>query len=273
MIGRFDDYDELYWNVTGNGWAFPIDRAEATDHPALARPLRPARRLHRPTRLDRAGRAGSSPRSRARSVFGTTAAARPSRGTDGRRRLAQGRGRRADRESTAWAGSCRTWDRRWPARSASLGILAYLFYAWRKAGRDPRPGHGRAALLAARRPLARRRCATSSKQKLDNRAFAAALVDAAVKGHVRLVEEDGGWFGGDKRRIERFVYGEAQPLGRPKQARRSMRWSSPSESLRDGAEEPRQLLGGQEGAERRVSPRPSKASCSIATMAGSVPRS
>src|SRR5512139_464131 len=30
MIGRFDGYDELYWNVTGNGWGFPIDRAAAT---------------------------------------------------------------------------------------------------------------------------------------------------------------------------------------------------------------------------------------------------
>ncbi|HEU4498378.1 MAG TPA: DUF2207 domain-containing protein, partial [Sphingomicrobium sp.] len=30
MIGRFDTYDELYWNVTGNGWEFPIDRVSAT---------------------------------------------------------------------------------------------------------------------------------------------------------------------------------------------------------------------------------------------------
>jgi uncharacterized membrane protein YgcG len=29
QIGFFTDYDELYWNVTGNFWAFPIDRAEA----------------------------------------------------------------------------------------------------------------------------------------------------------------------------------------------------------------------------------------------------
>ena len=27
QIGYFDDYDELYWNVTGNGWYFPIDNA------------------------------------------------------------------------------------------------------------------------------------------------------------------------------------------------------------------------------------------------------
>ena len=43
------------------------------------------------------------------------------------------------------------------------------------------------------------------EQKLDNRGFAAALIDAAVKGHVRLVEDDGGFFGKTKRSIERLA--------------------------------------------------------------------
>ena len=30
ILGFFDDKDELYWNVTGNGWDFPIDMASAT---------------------------------------------------------------------------------------------------------------------------------------------------------------------------------------------------------------------------------------------------
>ncbi len=30
QIGFFKDHDELYWNVTGNGWVFPIDKASAT---------------------------------------------------------------------------------------------------------------------------------------------------------------------------------------------------------------------------------------------------
>ncbi|QGG89544.1 DUF2207 domain-containing protein [Agrobacterium sp. MA01] len=30
QIRYFDDHDELYWNVTGYGWLFPIDRAGAT---------------------------------------------------------------------------------------------------------------------------------------------------------------------------------------------------------------------------------------------------
>jgi len=29
QLGFFDDFDELYWNVTGNGWMFPIDQATA----------------------------------------------------------------------------------------------------------------------------------------------------------------------------------------------------------------------------------------------------
>ena len=31
-IGFFGDHDELYWNVTGNGWAFPIQTASAIVH-------------------------------------------------------------------------------------------------------------------------------------------------------------------------------------------------------------------------------------------------
>ncbi len=30
QIGYLSDHDELYWNVTGNGWAFPIDAVTAT---------------------------------------------------------------------------------------------------------------------------------------------------------------------------------------------------------------------------------------------------
>jgi hypothetical protein len=30
QLGYFPDHDELYWNVTGNGWTFPIDEVSAT---------------------------------------------------------------------------------------------------------------------------------------------------------------------------------------------------------------------------------------------------
>jgi len=28
QLGFFENHDELYWNVTGNGWVFPIDKVE-----------------------------------------------------------------------------------------------------------------------------------------------------------------------------------------------------------------------------------------------------
>lgn len=39
VLGFFPDYDELYWNVTGNGWKFPIQATTATVH--LARGIAP----------------------------------------------------------------------------------------------------------------------------------------------------------------------------------------------------------------------------------------
>ena len=43
QLRYFDDFDELYWNVTGNFWVFPIDRATATIVlPAAARILQKA---------------------------------------------------------------------------------------------------------------------------------------------------------------------------------------------------------------------------------------
>lgn len=32
QLGYYDDRDEVYWNVTGNGWKFPIEHATATVH-------------------------------------------------------------------------------------------------------------------------------------------------------------------------------------------------------------------------------------------------
>jgi len=33
QLGYFDEFDELYWNVTGNGWSFPIEQAQAVVEP------------------------------------------------------------------------------------------------------------------------------------------------------------------------------------------------------------------------------------------------
>mgnify|MGYP001822670256 FL=1 len=41
QLGFFDEHDELYWNVTGNGWSFQIDQARAeVILPARIEPLK-----------------------------------------------------------------------------------------------------------------------------------------------------------------------------------------------------------------------------------------
>ena len=49
-LGFFKDFDELYWNVTGNGWTFAIDRAEAIYRAARRGQDPEVRGLHRLSR-------------------------------------------------------------------------------------------------------------------------------------------------------------------------------------------------------------------------------
>ena len=58
MLGHFDAHDEIYWNVTGNRWAFPIDKASATVHLEFAAP-RDA--LHGPAEFRRSRARGGAP--------------------------------------------------------------------------------------------------------------------------------------------------------------------------------------------------------------------
>ncbi|RXK82970.1 DUF2207 domain-containing protein [Filimonas effusa] len=39
-VGFFKEYDELYWNVTGNAWEFPIDTVEAVMHLPAGAPVK-----------------------------------------------------------------------------------------------------------------------------------------------------------------------------------------------------------------------------------------
>ena len=214
MIGRFDGYDELYWNVTGNGWGFPIDKAGATI--ALPSPARFAQRAFY------TGRQGSTEKDArvadealgsirfesTRPLYAgeglTVAAAFPKGVVD------------APSQSTRLGWFLADWAPPLAGGAGLAAILGYLFYAWRKAGRDPRAGTI-VPLFSPPDDLSPAAMRYIVERTLDNRAFAASLVDAAVKGHVKLVEEEGGWFSGNERRIERKELAEAKPLLGPEQ--------------------------------------------------------
>jgi uncharacterized membrane protein YgcG len=215
MIGRFDSYDELYWNVTGNGWDFPIDQASAT----ITLPS-PARFGQRAAYTGSQGSTESAARVKAElpgSIrFETT---RPLYSREGLTVAAAFPKGVVDEpaESTRLGWFLSDWAPPLAGLAGLAGIFGYLFYAWRKAGRDPRPGTV-VPLFSPPDELSPAAMRYIVEQKFDNRAFAAALVDAAVKGHVRLVEEEGGWFGSNERRIERLDRPNPDPLDRAEMA-------------------------------------------------------
>ena len=138
QIGRFKDFDELYWNATGNGWIFPIDLAER-DSAARAGAVRPARGLYRARRArrrptpkwsdEKPGRHPLPDHAAARGYEGLTVAVAFPKGVVAR--AERGRRCRLVRRLRAAAG--------WPARRCSA-CSAFYFVAWQRAGRDPRAG-------------------------------------------------------------------------------------------------------------------------------------
>ncbi|HET9334985.1 MAG TPA: DUF2207 domain-containing protein, partial [Sphingomicrobium sp.] len=208
QLGRFADFDELYWNVTGNGWVFPIDRVEAR----ITLPS-PAAFGQRAVYTGPQGASGKEARVISERpgeiLFRTTAPLGPYEGLTVA--VAWPKGVVADASvDEQWRWWLADYGPPVLGALALAGILGFYVYAWKRAGRDPRPGTV-VPLFSPPDNLSPAAMRYVWKMGADNRAFAAALVDMGVKGHVRLVEEDGGWFSSDKTRIERLAATEPLP--------------------------------------------------------------
>ena len=208
QIGRFDNFDELYWNATGNGWIFPIESAEARIR--LPSPAAFTQRAaYTGPQGSTAGNAQVITEQPGEIVFRTTWPLGAYEGLTVAAAWPKGIIAEPDQsEKLGW------WlaDYGPPALGAAglLGLLAFYFHAWRRAGRDPRPGTI-VPLFAPPDDLSPAAMRYVAKMDADNRSFAAALVDMGVRGHIRIVEEDGGWLSGDKRSIVRVAGTEPLP--------------------------------------------------------------
>ncbi len=188
QLGFFDDFDELYWNATGNGWTFAIDRAAAIVH----LPQGAAIKQH----AAYTGPQGASGRD-----FRVVTAQGAEYRAETTARLAPNEGFTV---AVAWqkgivAAPTEAERRRWfLSDNAGLfallaGLLAtvgYYLYAWSKVGRDPPPG----TIIPLFAPPPGLGAAGSRfvwKQKFDDRGFAAALVGLAVKGRLKIIDADG----------------------------------------------------------------------------------
>ena len=213
QIGRFSDYDELYWNATGNGWIFPIDLAVARIRLPAAVTLSRASAYTGPQGSTESN-AEVSDRKPGEISFRTT---QPLGAYEGLTvAVAFPKGVVAEAPSSqraAW------WlaDYGPPALGllGLIGLLAFYYVAWQRAGRDPRAGTV-VPIFSPPDDLSPAGMRYVTKMGADNRAFAAALVDMGVKGHVKLVEEEGGWLSSNKTRIDRSA--SATPLAPEEQA-------------------------------------------------------
>jgi len=185
QIGYFDGFDELYWNATGTGWTFPIDVAEARITLPEAVPFGNTA-VYTGQQGDRGQDARVVSKEPGRIVFRTTeplpahngltvAAAWPKGVID-----APSTGRKA-----AW------WiEDNLGALFALLGAAAglyYLFYAWRKAGRDPDAGPV-IPLFTPPQNLSAAATRYISEMAFDDRAFTAAILDLGVKGQLKITD-------------------------------------------------------------------------------------
>jgi uncharacterized membrane protein YgcG len=189
QLGFFDDHDELYFNVIGNGWIFPIDRAEAT----ITLPFRSdASQLVLDTYT---GAYGSKETSATAEVLG-----------ENRIRFQMTRpltAREGMTVAVAWPKGLiaePTWGQRisWflgdngAALILLLGLLAPLawyYWAWNRVGRDPLKG----VIIPRFKPpqgLSPAACRYVKDMTFNRYAFTAAIISLAVKGQLTIDEDD-----------------------------------------------------------------------------------
>ena len=192
QLGFFDAHDELYWNVTGNDWAFPIASAVAyVNLPASV----PEHAMGAEAYTGRLGARGTDYESgidpQGVVWFRTTRALAPGEGLTIVTTWPKGHVREpSDRQRVDWF-----LEDNGQIVAALVGIvllLGYYLVVWTWVGRDPSPGlvfpryeppdeYSPAAMRFIRR------------MKYDEKTFTAALVSLAAKGYLRINESDEGF--------------------------------------------------------------------------------
>ncbi len=189
QLGFFENHDELYWNVTGVGWSFPIRRVTAQ----VSLPLRvDQEQLTIEGYTGPQGAAGQDYRS---AVFDGGASIETTRalgpGENLTLVLTWPKGIVAEPSALAkLAALLKDNAGLLLALASLLAGTAYLLFAWRRAGRDPQPGviFPRYEPPTGFSPASIRYV---NRMGYDKKAFTAALINLAVKGFVTIEHSKG----------------------------------------------------------------------------------
>jgi hypothetical protein len=189
QLGLYKDHDELFWNVTGNGWDFPIDHASATVHLLPNIP---------PDVVKLSGFTGPQGSREAQLTTSTEDAAfefaadRPLPPHQGLSVLLMWpKGYIAEPTAAQkWEYFFRDNKDALLLISGFLVTLLYYLIAWSAVGRDPTRG----VVMALYEPPANLSPAAMRylmRMGYDNKVFAAAILDMAVRGYLKITESVG----------------------------------------------------------------------------------
>ncbi len=188
QIGYFDDHDELYWNVTGNGWDFAMDNVSATvslpgDIPGNDIAME-----------GYTGMRGVQGRDYTVDVQDGRASIQATRALGGREGLtlvvSWPKGIVKEPGMLEYVGHVLKDNRGvLLALMTLLMVVAYLHKVWNRYGRDPEPGviFPRYEAPKGYSPASARYI---SKMGYDSEAFSAAVINLAVKGYLSITQDD-----------------------------------------------------------------------------------
>ena len=207
QTGFFADYDEIYWNATGNGWGFKIDQATATVHlpddipreqikyEAYTGPqgskgqdyqaeLRSGAPYYRVTRRlgEREGLTivASWPKGYITAPVENALPLAGATQSPGWSPIEGFLGRRITHDNGAF----------WYTLLGFLVLLTYYYFIWDRVGRDPA---GRVVIPEYQPPADQSPASMRyiMRMRYDNECFGAAVLSLAVKGFLRIEEESG----------------------------------------------------------------------------------
>ncbi len=215
MLGFFETHDELYWNVTGVNWEFPIDRATATvsfgfDVPAGELTAEAYTGAFGYTKRDYTSRMEAT----GRVYFETTKVLPPLNGLT----IVVGWPKGlieppTDLQRAGWL--LKDNANLLIAVAGFVLLLAYYIPVWRYFGKDPEEG----VLVTRYEPpegFSPASLRYIQQMYYDDKVMTAAIVNLAVKRYLRIdVEEGSDGFLGIGKEDDKYVLVKTDPLGHP----------------------------------------------------------
>lgn len=186
QLGFFEKHDELYWNVTGNGWEFSIGKASATvELPPGAEVL--STEAYTGSYGERGTEFTTGRDDQGRAMFSTTRTLNPQEGLTIVVMWPKGFVQEPTRAEKTKA----FFTDNGSATAGAAGIVALLIYylvAWLKVGKDPEKGVI-IPLYEAPKGFSPAAMRYVMRMGFDDRTFAAAVVNMAVKGYLTIDED------------------------------------------------------------------------------------